>query len=102
MWIKSNMHDCIVNSDHMVDVYCAGTDVIALVKGVSGKATVILGKYNGTEESRCALDYLFRNLTDVTKTLQMPSSDHMHALMINGNKPWHHATGKKTKGHGGS
>lgn len=102
MWIISNMEDCIVNTDHIADIYCIGTDVVALIANNASKSTVVLGRYNGSDQSRCALNYLFRNLGNVTKTLQMPSTEEMRALVSNGNKKWHHATGKKTKGHGGS
>ena len=104
MWIESQNNDCIVNVDHVADIYSVGNDVIALLANTKDKATVILGKYNGSEESRMAVVYMALYLKDknVTNLLQMPSSKTIHALMIGNNKPWHHATGKKTKGHGGS
>ena len=95
MWIISNVGDCMVNTDHVVDIYYADTDVIALLSKQTGKTTVVIGRYDDPEQSRIALHYIFSNLENVTKSLQMPSVDRMHALMIGGNKPWHHKTGKK-------
>lgn len=102
MWIISNVGDCMVNTDHVVDIYYADTDVVALLNKAAGKATVVIGRYNNSEEAKLALCYIFNNLENVTISLQMPSSERMHSLLIGGNKPYHHKTGKKTKGHGGS
>ena len=67
MWIISNMEDCIVNTDHVADIYCIGTDVVALIANAASKSTVVLGRYNGSDQSRCALNYLFRNLQEPWK-----------------------------------
>lgn len=103
MFIVSQNNDCIVNVDHIADIYSVGSDVVAMLANTKDKATVILGRYNGSEESRMAVVYISSYFKDVnvTNLLQMPSSKTIHALMI-GNNKWHHATGKKTKGHGGS
>lgn len=77
MFIVNKSKDMIINTDHMIDVYADRNCIIVALSGLS--KTLRIADYKSETETSCAMSYLSGN-----------------------NRSWHHATGKKTKGHGGS
>ena len=92
------------NISHIVNMYI-GADGNS-VKVCAGNATRggILGRYNSYEDAIKAFEILLegisRNISDV---LYMPSdSEVSDKIKIQPRELYHHISGKKTKGHGGS
>ena len=101
----------IVNKDrdeayclnHIVNFYIA-SDANA-IKAVAGNFTRggILGKYNSYAETKKAYEIMLERISKCgTEILYMPSDDEVRSRMREGKDTYHHITGKKTKGHGGS
>lgn len=98
MFIVSNTYECCVNTDYIIDIYASKGDIIALISNSNKKHTVILARYENEAETRKALKFMYIRLAQSEKILYMPNSEQLKSI----DEKWHHATGKKTKGHGGS
>lgn len=64
----------------------------------------VVGRYNSIDVSQKVLENIADNVLKGTALLQMPSADEADKLYNKpiAQQPWHHATGKKLKRHGGS
>jgi hypothetical protein len=54
------------------------------------------------EEGRICLELISGDIERGKELIICPSPEKIRAAIANGENRWHHATGKKTKGHGGS
>lgn len=72
----------------------------ARIKGVEKPS--ILGEYKTELEAKKALETVVRAVTIEEKIVIVPDEKTLKALLYGHTEVWHHATGKKTKGHGGS
>ena len=62
-----------------------------------------LGKYGSFEKAKKALEIIMNEMILGRKeTIYMPDDAMVQARMNENKEYYHHATGKKTKGHGGS
>ncbi len=62
----------------------------------------ILGEYKSELEAKKALETVIRAVASEEKIVMTPDESQLKALLYGHTEVWHHATGKKTKGHGGS
>lgn len=61
-----------------------------------------LGSYKSELEAKKALETTIRAVASDEKVVLVPDEDTVQATLHGHTEVWHHATGKKTKGHGGS
>lgn len=62
----------------------------------------ILGEYKTELEAKKALETVIRAVASEEKIVMTPDENQLKALLYRHTEVWHHATEKKTKGHGGS
>lgn len=90
--------DCndVYNTDHIVNIY----QDECTIKACAGTATRggVLGKYNNYDDTQLAYSMLINGLRQNNGVFVMPSDKD---LLIKATV-YHHPTGKKTKGYGGS
>ena len=100
MFIVNKSKDMIINTDHMIDVYADRNCIIVALSGLS--KTLRIADYKSETETSCAMSYLVSRLSSDNKVIYMLDDDQIKGILSGNNRSWHHATGKKTKGHGGS
>ena len=102
MWMVNKKEGMAVNCNHIVDMYLAECDVIAMVRATA-KNTVRIGRYETREQAKEALLMITHRLAKWhNAVIPVPEDEEVQTSLIDHDRPWHHATGKKTKGHGGS
>ncbi len=101
MWIVSKDKKSIVNSDY-VETFFIGADgnTIKANFANSNKGCQI-AQYSTILETETALEMLAKAISEKT-SIAMPTTKEIQGKMAENEARWHHATGKKTKGHGGS
>lgn len=102
MYILSKKRSEIMNIDISGRVFVMGELVCY---GRSDEKPLCLGEYESGEQARMALRMLFESLKNQRNTaFEMPLEKDVRARVANFGPDIerHHATGKKTKGHGGS
>ncbi len=62
----------------------------------------LLGEYKSELEAKKAMETVVRAVACDEKIVLVPDEDTVQATLHGHTEVWHHATGKKTKGHGGS
>ena len=62
----------------------------------------LLGEYKSELEAKKAMETIIRAVASGEKIVLVPNEDTVQATLHGHTEVWHHATGKKTKGHGGS
>lgn len=62
----------------------------------------LMGEYKSELEAKKAMETVIRAVASGEKIVFVPDEDTVQALLHGHTEVWHHATGKKTKGHGGS
>lgn len=100
MFIVNKSKDMIINTDHMIDVYADRNCIIVALSGLS--KTLRIADYKSETETGCAMSYLVSRLSSDNKVIYMLDDDQIKGILSGNNRSWHHATGKKPKGHGGS
>ena len=100
MFIVSKDKKAIVNTDSTTVIY-VGSDGVTIKTDFKNGRGCQLGRYDSPEECKKALEMLAKE-TGKTDIFQMPESTAIKAEIVKNETCWHHATGKKTKGHGGS
>lgn len=91
------------NIDHVTNIYI-GSDGCT-IKAAAGASTRggILGKYNSYEESKTAFMIMSERIAKGMPLIKMPGDAEVKERIKSEPKDsYHHITGKKTKGHGGS
>lgn len=61
-----------------------------------------MGEYKSELEAKKAMEAVIRAVASGEKIILVPDEDTVQATLHGHTEVWHHATGKKTKGHGGS
>ena len=92
----------VYNIDHVVNIYI-GSDGTS-IKVSAGTATRggILGKYRSYEETKEALKILLTNISSGEKKIVNMPQDETVSEKTKIKETYHHISGKKIKGHGGS
>lgn len=100
MFIISKDKKAIVNADSATVIY-VGSDGITIKADFKNGRGCQLGRYDSLEECKKTLEMMAKEVGKVN-IFQMPESAAIKAEIVKNEACWHHATGKKTKGHGGS
>lgn len=102
MIIVSKDHNEVYNWNVAERIYIASDR--AAVKIVAGSTRAgNLGEYGSFEKAKKALEIVMTEISIGKKEVVWMPDDAMVQAKMNENKEYyHHATGKKTKGHGGS
>lgn len=92
------------NINHVTNFYIGSDGCSIKVSAGSATRGGILGKYSSYEETRKAFEILLDGIArNDTEILYMPSDTEVTGkLKAQPQQAYHHITGKKTKGHGGS
>jgi hypothetical protein len=90
----------IINFDNVTSAYVGGHNAIKInLKDGSGCQ---IAEYNTLEMAREALSTLAEAAARDARVFTFPGDEELHIRIQARAAKWHHATGKKTKGHGGS
>lgn len=102
MYIVSKDQNESYNSDHIINIFIdSGNCAIKVVAGSTTRGGV-LGKYKTQDEMTKAFEILLDEMSRAdTNVIYMPT-DSKVADKLRVRETYHHITGKKTKGHGGS
>ena len=100
MFIISKDNKAIVNTDSTTVIY-VGSDGITIKADFKNGRGCQLGRYDSLEECKKTLEMMAKEVGKVN-IFQMPESAAIKAEIVKNEACWHHVTGKKTKGHGGS
>lgn len=102
MFIFNKQTGKMLNLDKAVDIFPgrnAGTVTIGLDKG----ATTVFANYESEQEAKEMIAMLAEYMeTAKREVFVTPEIEEVKARIANRRENWHHATGKKTKGYGGS
>lgn len=102
MYIYNKQTGKMLNLDKAVDIFPGrneGTVTIGLDKGGS----TVFANYDSEQEAKEMISMLAEYMeTAKREVFTVPGSEEVKARIVNRRENWHHATGKKTKGHGGS
>lgn len=91
----------LFNLEHIGNVYI-GSDRVSIKAVIGTTRGGNLGSYRTYEAAVKAMEVLVENIVrDGVKIIYMPSDEEIENKMRT-KTVYHHATGKKTKGHGGS
>lgn len=102
MLIVSKDKKAIVNMAAVSSIYMGHDNCSVKVDYQNGKGCQ-LGRYNSERATQIAMDMLVEKIgIGKTEIFFMPDDKDIDAKLANESNLWHHATGKKTKGHGGS
>lgn len=103
MYIFSQDKQIIMNTE-TANTIKTSTDNMAILGIIGEGKPYVLGRYESTEAVFGVLGNMIKHLTKGTQVFEMPAAASAEASYnsIPPDVPWHHATGKKTKGHGGS
>lgn len=102
MIIVNKEHNDAYNVNHITNIYVSsdGYSIKAATDGATRGG--ILGKYNSYDESRKAFEIVMNKLSrNDADVVYMPQDSEVKEKGYT-NTSYHHITGKKTKGHGGS
>lgn len=100
MFIMSKDRKSIVNSEEITSIYVGADGCTIKVDFHNGKGCQ-LARYNSEKSSQIAMDILANNFGK-TEICFMPEDSAVNAKLNLTEQKYHHLTGKKTKGHGGS
>ncbi len=100
MYVLCSERGNLINFDKVVGLYVSSDGLSIRVEMENGKSWKV-GNYQSLQETKEALEILSNKLNE-KQTLCFPTRDEVKAKMNNQSQSYHHATGKKTKGYGGS
>lgn len=101
MFIVSKEKDAVINMDLTNEIFIREIGVIKAK--LSDGRNIPIAEYDCFKEATTALEMLADYINIGNKSVfYMPSQEQIKAQMILKKEQWHHAEGKKTKGHGGS
>lgn len=100
MLIVNKAHNDVYNLDHITNMYIASSG--CSIKAVTGATTRggTLGEYDSYEKTNIAFEMLISAVQKGGEVFYMPSDEELKQTIRK--ETYHHATGKKTKGYGGS
>lgn len=91
----------VINTQQVEALYTTQDKRALRVELTNGKPWNV-GRYGSTEEALAAVQIIFKQMSTGRETVQVPDDDTVRAFIVQNKQAYHHATGKKTKGHGGS
>lgn len=100
MFIVSKDRKAIINLEQVATMYI-GSDGCSVKADYRSGNGCQLGRYNSEKEARKAMSIVADNIGK-TEVCLMPDDNTIKARLNLDGQPYHHITGKKTKGHGGS
>ncbi len=100
MYIVSKDKKSIINTAQITSMYVGADSCTIKVDFGNGKGCQI-GRYNSEKECQIVLDIIAGNFGKADVCF-MPDESMINAKVNLGEQTYHHITGKKTKGHGGS
>lgn len=100
MYIVSKDRNSIVNMSQITVVYLGADNCTIKADYQNGKGCQ-LGRYNSQEAARIAIETI-ANSMGKSEVCFMPEDSSISAKLKLEEQKYHHITGKKTKGHGGS
>lgn len=102
MWIISKDGRSISNTDLITTIFTGGNGTRIQCDFTNGRGCQ-LGTYQTGEEAEAAISMLADAIRlENAKTLRMPTDEAAKTRLLRNPDHWHHATGKKVKGRGGS
>lgn len=102
MFIVSKEHNDVYNQSSITNIYIGSDGTSIKVSAGSTTRGGILGKYNSYEEAKKALEIILECIAkNNMEVIYMPQDKEVKDKM-QAKEAYHHITGKKTKGHGGS
>lgn len=100
MFIVSKENGVILNFDNIVELYTGSNKTAVAAKQVDGRI-ICLKEYETETEATEAICMIADEMSR-KNIVHVPRKEEIKAKMNLEEQKWHHATGKKTKGHGGS
>ena len=92
----------VYNIDHVVNIYIGSDGTSIKVSAGTTTRGGILGKYRSYEETKEALKILLTNISIGEKKIVYMPQDETVSEKTKIKEKYHHISGKKTKGRGGS
>jgi len=100
VFIVSKDKKAIINLEQVATMYI-GSDSCSVKADYRSGNGCQLGRYNSDQEARKAVEIVADSIGTM-EVCYMPDDDSVKARMNLEEQKYHHITGKKTKGHGGS
>ncbi len=100
MFIVSKDRKAIINLEQVATMYI-GSDGCSIKADYRGGNGCQLGRYNSDKEARKAVEVVADSIGQA-EVCFMPDDNVIKAKLNLEEQKYHHITGKKTKGHGGS
>lgn len=100
MYIVSKDKKSIINTEQITSMYVGADGCTIKADFRNGKGCQI-GRYNSEKECQIAIEIIAGSFGR-SDACFMPEDNAINAKISLGGQKYHHATGKKTKGHGGS
>lgn len=100
MFVVSREYGIILNSDKVVELFTGGNRTAVVGKQMDGRM-ICLKEYDNEKEAKEAISIIADEMCR-KNIVYVPTQEEVKTKIALDEKKWHHATGKKTKGHGGS
>lgn len=100
MFIVSKDRKAVINLEQVATMYI-GSDGCSIKADYRSGNGCQLGRYNSDKEARKAIEIVADSIGK-TEVCFMPDDNSIKAKLNLAEQKYHHITGKKTKGHGGS
>ena len=100
MFVVSKDRISIINMEQITNLYIGADGCTIKADYANGKGCQI-GRYNGEKEAKAAVEIVVRSMQR-NEVSFMPNDEEVRTAIQTQETKWHHATGKKMKGHGGS
>ena len=100
MYIVNKNKTQIINTEQVTVMYIGGDECSIKADFVTGKGCLV-ARYDSHEAATAAMEILGRAMGH-TDVFFFPKDEMVQAHIKENEQKWHHASGKKTKGHGGS
>ena len=102
MIIVNKEHNDAYNTSHITNFYIGSDGCSVKVSAGSATRGGILGKYNSYDDTKKAFEMLLEKIQKNDAQIIYMPSDNDVSDKLQTKQVYHHITGKKTKGHGGS
>lgn len=101
MFIVAKDRKSIVNTNHITSIYMGADGCTIKADFENGKGCQI-ARYDAEKLSKIAMDIIANNIDRNSTLCYMPDDKSIKAKINLEEQKYHHITGKKTKGRGGS
>ena len=101
MFMVSKDKKAIINMQQVSNIYI-GADVCTIKVDYENGRGCQIGRYTSEKEALVAMEIITEKMNK-GEICEVPDDDAVRErILSNTERPWHHISGKKTKGHGGS